>query len=317
MWLALMWFQSKDPKRDRLLLLLTYVGFAGIGMHMISGITLPAIFLFIMMADETKRKDWRLWIVGVCMASFMFNLSWFIIVSLISTAITFAMMFVRGKDQQKWRFCFWFSFLAVVGFSNHLYMPIRSALNPIIDEDHPVTWQAFTETNKKAVRLREHGVAFVAPPGRSQPAVRHRKQHGIRRVPRYPGFHSGVGENQKNFMEGNMPLGLLELLIYLLPTGFMLMAWYYYYRKNRNVAVLLILVTLLTTVVLVWYMNFADGTKPEHQDLLAWIRSGREGACPTFTARSASAITSSTRGSCSTACGWASLPAVSYVFIHK
>ena len=280
-WLALMWFQSKDPKRDRLLLLLTYIGFAGIGMHMISGITLPAIFLFIMMVDETKRKDWRLWIVGLCMSTFMYNLSWFIIVSLISTAITFAMMFVRGKDQQKWRFCFWFSFLAVVGFSNHVYMPLRSALNPLIDEDHPVTWQAFTG----ALDRKQYGSESMVSRSLHRRGALSR-QFGIESNMGYGGFHItqffhfSIKDTQKNFMEGNMPLGLLELLIYLLPTGFMLMAWYYYYRKNRNVAVLLILVTLLTTVVLVWYMNFADGTKPEHQDLLAWIRSGREGPCP-------------------------------------
>ncbi len=281
MWLALAWSQSKDPKRDRLLLLLTYVGFAGIGMHMISGITMPAIFLFIMMSDETKRKDWRLWLVGVCMATFMYNLSYFIIVSSISTVVTFLMMLINGQNQRKWQFCFWFSFLSVVGFSNHLYMPIRSALNPSIDENHPVTWQSFTD----ALDRKQYGNESMV----SRSFWRRGdlgRQFGIESNMGYGGFHItqffhfSPKDYQKNFLETDGPAGILKLLIYLIPTGFMLFAWYYYYRKNKNVAVLLILVTLMTTLVLAWYMNFADGTKPEHQDYLAWMRAGREGPAP-------------------------------------
>jgi len=281
MWLALAWSQSKDPKRDRLLLLLTYVGFAGIGMHMISGITMPAIFLFIMMSDESKRKDWRLWLVGICMATFMYNLSYFIIVSSISTVVTFLMMLIKSPNQKKWQFCFWFSFLSVVGFSNHLYMPIRSSLNPSIDENHPVTWQAFTD----ALDRKQYGNESMV----SRSFWRRGdlgRQFGIESNMGFGGFHItqffhfSPKDYQKNFMETDGPFGVLKLLIYLIPTGFMLFAWYYYYRKNKNVAVLLMLVTLMTTVVLAWYMNFADGTRPEHQDYLSWIRAGREGPAP-------------------------------------
>ena len=282
MWLALKWAQSTDPKRDRLLLLLTYIGIAGIGMHMISGITLPAIFLFIMMVDEKKRTDWRLWIVGLCMSSFMFNLSWFIIVSVISTAVTFIMMLVKGRDQDKWRFCFWFSFLAVVGFSNHLYMPIRSSLNPAIDEAHPVTWQAFTS----ALDRKQYGSESMVSRSMHRRGALSR-QFGIEGNMGYGGFHLtqffhfSDKDTQKNFIENNVPLGLLELLVYLLPTILMLYGWFYVYKKNKNVAILLILVTLLTSIVLVWYMNFADGTGCEHQDYLAWLRSGKQGPMPT------------------------------------
>jgi hypothetical protein len=281
-WLALKWAQSTDPKRDRLLLLVSYIGIAGIGMHMISGITLPAIFLFVMMVDEKKRKDWRLWVIGLCMSSFMFNLSWFIIGSSICTVITLVMMLVKGRDQEKWRFCFWFSFLAVVGFSNHLYMPIRSALNPAIDEAHPVSWEAFTS----ALDRKQYGSESMV----SRSFWRRgdlSRQFGIEGNMGYGGFHLtqffhfSPKDTQKNFIEDNVGRGLLELFIYLIPTALMLFGWYYLYRRNRNVAILLILVTLLTSVVLCWYMNFADGTRPEHQDFLAWKSHGSQGPVPT------------------------------------
>jgi hypothetical protein len=281
-WLALMWAQSKDEKRDRILLLLTYVALAGVGMHMISGITLPAIFLFVMMVDENKRKDWRLWIVGVCMSTFMYNLSWFIVVSSISTVITLLMMLVKGRDQDKWRFCFWFSLLAVIGFSNHLYMPIRSSLNPAIDEAHPVTWQAFTG----ALDRKQYGSESMVTRSFWRRGALSR-QFGVEGNMGYGGFHLtqffhfSPKDNQKNFFEDNVPLGFLKLLIYLVPTALMLFGWYYLYRRNKNVAVLLILITLLTTIILVWYMNFADGTRAEHQDYLAWAQHGKQGSMPT------------------------------------
>jgi hypothetical protein len=281
-WLALMWAQSKDQKRDRILLLLTYVALAGIGMHMISGITLSAIFLFVMMVDEGKRKDWRLWVLGLCMSLFNFNLSYFIIVSLICTAITLIMMLVKGRNQEKWRFCFWFSFLAVIGFSNHLYMPIRSSLNPAIDEAHPVTWQAFTS----ALDRKQYGSESMVTRSFWRRGALSR-QFGIEGNMGYGGFHLtqffhfSPKDNQKNFFDDSVPLGIPKLLVYLLPTMLMLYGWYYIYRKNKNVAILLILVTLLTTIILVWYMNFADGTRPEHQDYLAWKQHGSQGPMPT------------------------------------
>jgi tetratricopeptide (TPR) repeat protein len=280
-WLALKWAASKDPYRDRLLLLIAYVGFSGVGMHMISGITLPAVFLFVMMVDKKKLADWRLWAVGLCMSTFMYNLSYFIVVSAACTVVTLLMMLMKGRYRDQWRFCFWFSCFAVIGFSNHLYMPIRSSLNPIIDEDHPVSWEAFTS----ALDRKQYGnESMVSRSFWRRGTLSH--QFGIEGNMGFGGFHLtqffhfSPTDTQKSFMAQDTFLGMFKLLIYLIPTALMLFAWYYYYRRNKNVAVLLILVTLLTTVVLAWYMNFADGTRPEHQDYLAWAREGKQGPMP-------------------------------------
>jgi len=281
-WLALVWAQSKDPRRDRLLILLAYVGFLGIGIHMISGITLPAVFLFVMLVDESKRRDWRLWLVGVCMATFMYNLSYFIAVSITSTLVTFVMTLFKGKNQAKWQFCFWFSLFAVIGFSNHIYLPVRASLNPIIDEDHPVTWKAFSETLDR----KQYGSESMVSRSFWRRGALSR-QFGIEGHMGYGGFHItqffhfSPKDTQKNFMEGHPVSGTVKLLIYLIPTLLMLYGWWYLYRRNRSAAVLLVLVTLMTTVVLTWYMNFSDGTRAEHRDYLSWIHANKPGPMPT------------------------------------
>lgn len=43
-WLVLIWAQSADERRDRLLVLITYIAFLGIGIHMYSMITLGPLF---------------------------------------------------------------------------------------------------------------------------------------------------------------------------------------------------------------------------------------------------------------------------------
>lgn len=62
-WLTLVWAQSKSENRDRLLLLIGYVTVLGIGIRMISILTLPAIFAFIALVDAEKEKTgacgWR------------------------------------------------------------------------------------------------------------------------------------------------------------------------------------------------------------------------------------------------------------------
>jgi len=51
-WLMLKWAQSKNADRDKLLVLVAFLGFLGIGLHMYSMIIFPPAFLFMVMWDE-------------------------------------------------------------------------------------------------------------------------------------------------------------------------------------------------------------------------------------------------------------------------
>ncbi len=279
--LAMIWSQSKDKHRDRLLLLLVYISYLGIGVHMYSMIVLPEIALFVALTDAEKRKDWRLWATVIPLGLVIKDLVLFIYIAPVVTIITLTMASMQGPNQQKWRFCFWISFLATLGFSCHLIIPIRSALNPIINENAPYTWNAF----KDYLQRKQYGAEDMF--GRMfwrRGTWAH--QFGIEGHMGYGGFHLtqffqlGPHDTEKNFFEVGFFHGLVKLIIYLIPTFFMIFAWVYLYKRSRNVAIFLITLFIICSVFITLYMNFADGTRPEYRDYIYWIKSGKQGPMP-------------------------------------
>jgi hypothetical protein len=283
-WLTFVWAQSKSDNRDRLLLLIGYVTVLGVGIRMISILALPAIFAFIVLVDQEKRKDWRLWGAMITIGLIMYSLSWFLWVAPAVAVVSLVMMLLSPqKNRSSWRFCFFFVFLALIGFSTVIYLPVRSSLNPMMDEGHPVTWKAF----KEVLDRKQYGNESMV--GRSfwrRGSFGH--QFGIDGHMGYGGFHMlqyfhfSTKDQEKNFVDGS-PAGWIKLLLYLLPTLFVLFGWYLMAKKNRNVAALLIVITLLTTLGMVWYMNFADGQHCDNRfEYNRWMEAGKPGNMPTI-----------------------------------
>jgi hypothetical protein len=105
-WLVLVWAQSRDPRRDRLLLLITYLAYLGIGIHMYSMIILGPLFLYVIIVDREKRKDWRLWITGAFMGLVIYNISWFILAGTAAAAAALSLSLVERKNRAQWQLCF-------------------------------------------------------------------------------------------------------------------------------------------------------------------------------------------------------------------
>ncbi|MCL2688698.1 MAG: DUF2723 domain-containing protein [Chitinispirillia bacterium] len=281
-WLVLRWAQSKAADRDKLLVLVAFLGFLGIGLHMYSMVIFPPAFLFIILWDEKKRKDWRLWLTGILMASILLSLATFLWFAAIALSLTFIMSMTAKKSQYQWRFCFMLALFAVIGYSVHLFIPIRSALEPMINQNHPSTWEAFVGF----IERRQYGSESMV----SRMFWRRgywSSQLGIEEHMGYGGFHitqffrlGPQATSTPIFGAGFIP-GMSKLIIYLVPTVLMLYAWFYMWKRNRSAAVFLISLTLVTTIGLVLYMNFADGNRPERFDFEQWERAGRPGPMPT------------------------------------
>lgn len=279
--LTLRWAQSSDANRDRLLMLVTYISFLGIGIHMYSMVVLPPILLYVLLTDEEKRKDWRLWITSILLGLIIKDLVLFIYVAPVVAVVTFVMSTMSGPNQKKWRFCFWMSFFAIVGFSCHLIIPIRSALEPIINENHPDNWIAF----KDYLQRKQYGAEdmFTRMFWR-RGTLAH--QFGVEGHMGYGGFHLtqffqlGPHDTERSYFEAGLLPGLAKIVVYLIPTAFMLFAWGYLFKRSRNIAIYMIIMFIILSVVMTLYMNFADGTRPEQRDYFYWVKSGKQGPMP-------------------------------------
>jgi hypothetical protein len=344
-WLILVWAQSGDPRRDRLLVLMTFIAYLGIGIHMYSMITLGPLFLYIIIVDPEKRKDWRLWAACFLLGLVIYDLSLFFIIALLLIITAGVFAYVRWNEARiinvaavglligyviikllndvngghlkagqilstlfpflillvvvvsefiitnkaatvllvKKKYCFIFSlaFLSLVGFSCHLYIPVRSALNPMIDENHPATYKAFMDY---LARKQYGSESMITRMFWRRGSAAH--QFGIEGHMGFGGFFMtqfyrfSPLDTEKNFLEKGGFAGWGKLAVYLLPAVFVLFGMYFLFRKNRRIAVLLGSLFLMTTIILVFYHNFSDGTRCEKRDYQRWVAMNRQGPEP-------------------------------------
>ncbi|MCL2843845.1 MAG: DUF2723 domain-containing protein [Chitinivibrionia bacterium] len=365
-YVVLIWAKSKEPNRDRWLLLFAYLAFLGIGLHMMAMFALMPIFLYILLIDKTKRTDWRLWSVALLLGSVMYSMAMFFFVTPVLLVMTAIYSFAPNKEakiiapfaggitlwalyrllvvadhargcgefahvmcqrcddiqtiglialaiivisiingasndkqsQPKWMFAFLVVLVSLIGFSVHAFIPIRSFLEPMIDKNHPVVewengrveWDAF----RGFLERRQYGTESMIT------RMFHRRgawstQFGIDEHMGYGGFHITqffhFGESidsDRTADQYNTILGESNpfkrgwiLLIYLIPTFFMLWGWKYWYSRDKEKAIFFATLFLITTIAVVFYMNFADGTRAERFDYERWVQGGRQGAMPT------------------------------------
>jgi len=80
LYLALVWMdKKKTPKGTKLLILISYLGFLGLGIHMTIFIVMPAIFLLVILVDRERLLDWRFWITGMVLMLVMHSVEPFLL----------------------------------------------------------------------------------------------------------------------------------------------------------------------------------------------------------------------------------------------
>lgn len=190
-YLGLLWVDHRDDvKGERLLVMICYIAFLGVGVHLYSLLTIPAVFLLLLVADvEQLRKNavsallvlgftgfalvftgwagksidhaseafplallllwridpngerlkrWPLWFSGVVLYSVVYSVSNFMVWTLLLIGALLVVLF-KGQEgvKREVKLSLWFAVVALIGYSTHLYIPIRSELNPVIDENNP------------------------------------------------------------------------------------------------------------------------------------------------------------------------------------
>ena len=319
-YLGLVWYNKRNEEySDRILIFICYIAFLGVGAHLYTMLTVPAVFALLLVAEPKKIVERiPIWITGTLLCSVIYMVSAFIEISflcLIALSILCLAKPIKNKGvQRSMRLSLAFAFFALIGYSTHLYIPIRSELNPIIDENDPEINIRDEQGNLQLGNLfkDENWVAFNNFIERKQYGSesmisrafyrRSRISHQFLSFP-----HMGYGGYQMaqylpykvgdvNYANGvytfdandNQPVErfgikfptqmsfmgdatLPQFMMFLLFNGLLVMACVFVWKRNRHVGVFVSALYALCSLGLLFYINFADGTRMEQREHDYWV----------------------------------------------
>ena len=243
-WLSLKWREAHERGQgDRLLLLLVYIMFLGIAVHLTIFMISPAVFLFIVLNDRERLQDWRFWLAAVAMSLVVVSLGEpFMAAMVIALIVTFlGMSSGTEPNRRRWRFCFWMILLACLGYTIQAFIPIRSMLDPVIDENNPDSWSRFMAYLER----KQYGQTSMLE-GMFRRKGSWANQFGVHPRMGYWGF----------FRQGWAPVSWWPLVVGIGLAGIVI-GWF---RERRRWIYLMVLLVLCTLVIILW-MNFSDGTR--------------------------------------------------------
>jgi len=242
-WLGLRWQQVRGERGgDNLLVLLMYVLFLCVGIHMVVFMVAAPLFLLVVLTDRDRLYDWRFWLVVLALVTVVTSVDWFLRFSLLALGVSFVGMWVGGVEGRgRWRFCFWLVLLGLLGYTVQAFLPLRSMLNPAIDENDPQTWERF----KMLLERKQYGQQSMLE------TMFRRKgswvsQFGVHRRMGFWGF----------FRQGWAPVGWWPLVVGVGVLG-MVVGWF---RGRRWWLYLMVLMVICSFGLVLW-MNFSDGTR--------------------------------------------------------
>ena len=318
-YLGLVWYNKRDEEgSDKFLIFICYIAFLGVGAHLYTMLTVPAVFVLLLLAQPKKIVERiPVWITGTLLCSVIYMVSAFIELSL-GCLVVLAILSVakpfKANVNKAVRLSLAFSFFALVGYSTHLYIPIRSELNPIIDENDPEinirdeqgnlqlgnlfkaeNWESF---NNFVERKQYGSESMISRAFYRRSQLAHQflsfpsMSYGGYQMAQYLPFKVG-GVNYANGVytfdpsenEASEHLGfkfptqmsfmgdaiLPQLIIFLIFNGLLIMVCVYACKRNRHLGVFLSILYGLCSLGLIFYINFADGTRMERRDHDQWV----------------------------------------------
>lgn len=323
-YLAFKWLDHKDDGwGNRILIFICYIAFVGVGAHLYTLLTIPAVFALLLLAEPKKIVSRiPVWITGTLLCSVIYAVSSFIAIAIASAFVLGVLVLARvGSPEVKksFRLSFAFALVALLGYSSHLYLPIRSELNPAIDENDPEinfkdeqgnlqlgnlldskNWKSFNDF----VERKQYGSESMLSRAMHRRA---RTTHQFLSFPNmgYGGYQiaqylpfkvGGVSfgngtyvfdpsENeplerfgfyfptQMQLMGDNVPA---QLIWFLLFNGAIVAVCVFSYRRSKKLGVYLGFLYALCSFGLLFYVNFADGTRMDSSRDFNYWKSAME-----------------------------------------
>jgi hypothetical protein len=316
------YYCTDEERRSRYLVFICYLAFLGVGFHLFAMLIIPAVFVLVLLADGHPLSDlknrWPLWVSGTVLCSIVYSISNFLSWSIILLFVLFAAWLAMKKSvfHKDISISLVLAIVALIGFSTHLYIPIRSALNPTINENSPQinirddkgnlefgnlwpsreNWPAFYDYLER----KQYGSESMIERSfyrRSQPEnqllVFPHMGYGGWQIAQYTPFKPGEvsyyrqgvydidAEDNVSVVRGPLKFPtlmmsivgrstLLQAVIFLIYNGLLLLIVITAFKSNKTIGIYLALLYLFSSAGLGWYLNFADGTKPEGRDHKMW-----------------------------------------------
>ncbi len=331
--LMLYWVDlRKTPWGDRILAFIVYLSFLGTGFTLSSVMFVPIFAIFIVAVDEEKRKNWALYAVGVLIMSVVFMPGRFPFITLVLTAaMALLWAFPIGGTRKQYKLAFMLSFMALLGWSILVYIPIRASLRPIVNEgeamirpqvdpQNPATWENFKKprslfyaldpanwtTMQEVIERKQYvsdNMLVRAMYRRGQVANQllvHQnmgfggymtsqylpfkvdfpvKRFGIR-IPSQVealgvSYAPDEANNYKAITPGAFNKRILSLLLLLLAHVPIYYVAKYGWKQNKQATLLLTGLYVFASFGILWYINFADGTKADYSEHKEYVEQSR------------------------------------------
>ena len=206
-----------------------------------------------------KKIDWAILIAIASVSSVMMSFSLYFKLAIFTVPLLIILGYFSNKYKWylQWRNALVIVIIAIIGVSCHLYIPIRSELNPRIDENNPS--RSF-ETFVNFLDRKQYGQVSMID------RMFHRRGQWENQLGRHPhmGFWSFFEDQYSDTGNNFIPfliLGLIGMITAI--------------RKRMEVGLPFFTLFLLCSLGLILYMNFADGTlyDPRTQDAYMEVRN--------------------------------------------
>ena len=206
-----------------------------------------------------KKINWAILIAIASVSTVMISFSLYFELLLITIPflIILGVMSKNKKWELQWKTGLAIVLIGLVGISVHLFIPIRSELNPRIDENNPSRdWETFVNFLDR----KQYGQVSMVD------RMFQRRGSWENQIGRHPhmGFWSYFEEQYSNggwnFIVPFFILGLIGLITAI--------------KKRLEIGLPFFTLFLICSIGLILYMNFADGTKydPMTQDAYLEVR---------------------------------------------
>ena len=267
-YMALIWGEKKaQGGNDIMLIAISYLLFLSIGIHLTVFLITPALILYFVLVDRSKLRDWRFWVAWSILFSFAMPVyvpiqllipklldwqieTWIVLMLGFAALAGYYAFIQKNKNSKSWQLYFAIMVAAIIGFTPHLYIPIRAAEKPAINENNPDSWSSV----KSYLERKQYGQeSMVTRMFTRRAEVKH--QFG-----NYP--HMGYWGYFKEQYSSDI-WGLLRYLPFLIG----LYGLYISLRKTSVNGFLLAAIFLISSLGLILYLNFADGTRGEHLEV--------------------------------------------------